>query len=171
MVKSLAVRLTRQKIIAIGPADVSLMVIREEVMRSIISIFLGCMVIASCGVKAPAMQEVMTSCNTMANFTEYAECIRSTYERDVELDSVKSFYGMLDNIDSDYKAGKITDFQSRVNAQKAYDMTIGVENERIRRRNAAIFQAMSDFGASVNDSGDDNVSPCDKRMGRPYWCY
>ena len=140
-------------------------------MRNIINIFFSCMVIASCGVKAPAMQEVMASCNTLENFTEYAECIKSTYERDVDHDSVKSFYGMLNNIARDYKAGKVTDFQSRVNAQTAYDMTIGVDNERRRQRNAAIFQAMSDFGASVNDSGDDNVSPCDKKMGRPYWCY
>ena len=140
-------------------------------MRNVISIILPCMVIASCGVKAPAMQEVMKSCNTKENFTEYAECIQSAYERDAEKDSVKAFYGILNNIAKDYKAGKVTDFQSRVNAQTAYDMTIGVANERIRRRNAAIAQAMSDFGASINDSFDDNVSPCDKRLGRPNWCY
>ena len=39
MVKSLAVRLTLQKIVAIGPAGVSLMVLREFVMRYLILVF------------------------------------------------------------------------------------------------------------------------------------
>ena len=49
MANSSAERTTRNKIIAIGPTDVSLVVIREEVMRKVAIVIVCALVLSGCG--------------------------------------------------------------------------------------------------------------------------
>lgn len=69
MAKPLAVRLTRQKIIAIGPADVSLMVIREEIMKKIAIVSVFAIVLSGCGGMSPETSRAMAtwSCSMSMN--------------------------------------------------------------------------------------------------------
>lgn len=122
--------------------------------------------LASCGMQSPSMKNVMASCSTEEKFIDYSACIKNTYERSPDADSVKSFYVLLDGINRDHKNGKVSEFQSRVNAETAYDMTIGAEYERRQ----AMFKAMSEAGKIMKSTYDDDETRCDGKIGKPFYC-
>lgn len=87
------------------------------------------------------MHSVMTSCETHADFNDYASCIKKTYEtegRRPNSATVKAFYARLNEIDEAYSYQQLTDAQARSLAHQVYMETVEAGNERIRSRAATI---------------------------------
>jgi hypothetical protein len=83
------------------------------------------------------MHEVMQTCNSNANFDAYVSCLKKTYKRDPNHQTVQSFYAQLGATLEDYNNGKLTEAKAKAKAYELYDATVGAGNRAAAQRAAS----------------------------------
>ena len=99
-------------------------------------VLLCALVLTACNAE-PAMHEVMQSCNSNSKFNAYVSCLKSTYKRYPNRQSVQSFYAQLDAAVEDYNNGKLTEAKAKAKAYEIYDATVGAGNRARAQRRAS----------------------------------
>src|ERR1017187_3422809 len=84
-----------------------------------------CLLLSACS--SMSMGEVVRVCDTGKEFSNYASCIRTTYDKHGDAKnstSVRAFYAYIDKISSAYKDGDMTREQAMEALYKAYNKTV-----------------------------------------------
>jgi len=94
----------------------------------VLALFLsGCMN----SITQPMMKDVMASCESYTNFSDYNSCIQTDYKKNPNKSDVRAFYAILNSIDEDYRDGKLSEIKARAAAHSAYLETIAVGNRAV----------------------------------------
>lgn len=94
-----------------------------------------CSILMAC-VSGIPMSRAMSQCDSVQKFSDYASCIRSTYDKQGRYPNdavIKAFYANLDEINEAFKNGKLTEAQARSAAYNAYLKTVDASNKQIKR--------------------------------------
>ena len=97
-------------------------------MRNIILAVLIAVSVAGCGSR---MSEVMDSCDNGRPFSQYADCIKTTYDAKgvhPKHGSVQAFYAIMADIREQVANGKSTEVQAKAALYRAWLETIEASN-------------------------------------------
>ena len=107
-------------------------------LRTILLCAVSSMLLASCGgMTEKKMSEVMQDCDTGQKFSTFINCIKTSYKRNPNSETVRSFYAQVDAVVEDYKAGKLSEAKAKAKAYELYDATVGAGNRAKRLRAAS----------------------------------
>ena len=101
-------------------------------MRNIILAVLIAVSVAGCGSR---MSEVMVSCDKGRPFSQYADCIKTTYDAkgvDPKHGSVQAFYAIMADIREQVANGKSTEVPAKAALYRAWLETIEASNKSRR---------------------------------------
>ena len=87
------------------------------------------------------MGSVIKECEKLATFNKLALCVKDTYSKegsDPNALPVRVFYSLIDEINEEFKMGKISEIQARASIYRALVNTIEEENKHKARADSLL---------------------------------